>query len=441
MRLFWIDHEDVTYPSLQQDIDVDLAIIGGGLAGVGAAYAVADAGARVVLLEERTLASGASGRNAGFVLAGPAKSYEEAVVSMGADAARDVWSFTLENNRLMADLVDRYDIDCGYLRRGSMSLSASPEEWVDLHQTHVDLTAAGIQTCLVEADQLPQPFDRIYTGGIYYPGNAEINPGRFVRGVAAGIADRVQFFECTKVLSMQAGNTWTLGTGNATVRAENVLLATNAWTPQLVPAAPIVPVRGQVVATERLDRVVVPFPMYADRGYQYWRQTLDGHLIAGGWRNLDIENEARHEEATTPRIQDALDAMIETIAPGTIIERRWAGIMGFTPDIVPMVGPVSGMDALWLAAGFSGHGVSMAFTSGGRAALRTLGQPAAIPPAFDPARWGQSGEESSRLARRSRSSSCMMMRPAAARHTRARTSSRSDAINRPPLATDDVLYV
>lgn len=387
MRLFWVDHEAVTYPPLDRDIEVDLAIVGGGLAGVGAAYAAADLGARVALLEERTLASGASGRNAGFVLAGPAKSYEEAVGAMGSDEARDVWSFTLENNRLMADLVDRYALDCGYLRRGSMSLSASAEEWTDLHQTRADLAAAGIETSLVEAHQLPRPFDRMYTGGIYYPGNAEINPGRFVRGVAARIADRVQFFECTKVLAIDPAGKWTLDTGNATVRADAVLLATNVWTSRLMPAVPIQPARGQVVATERIDRVVVPFPMYADRGYQYWRQTYDGYLVVGGWRNLDMENEARHEEVITPRIQQALDTMIEAIAPGSVVERRWAGIMGFTPDMLPMVGKVSDRPGLWIAAGFSGHGVSMAFTCGGRAALGALGRRAPLPRAFDPARW------------------------------------------------------
>lgn len=386
MQLFWIDHEDVTYPSLRQDIDVDLAIVGGGLSGVGAAHAVASTGARVALLEERTLASGASGRNAGFVLAGPAQSYQDAVASLGSDAAREVWNFTLENNCLMADLVDRYTLECGYLRRGSMSLSASSEEWADLYKAHDDLASAGIQTCLIEAEHLPEPFDRMYTGGIYYPGNAEINPGRFVRGVARQIAGQIRIFECTTVSTMHHGDGWVLATEEAEVHADSVLLATNAWTPRLLPV-PIVPQRGQVVATERLDRVVVPFPMYADHGFQYWRQTPDNHLVVGGWRDLDLENEARHEEAVTPRIQQALDTMIDVIASGSKIERRWAGIMGFTPDMVPMVGPVPGADGLWMAAGFSGHGVSMAFMAGGRAGLAALGQHAAIPRAFDPARW------------------------------------------------------
>lgn len=387
MRSLWIDDEDVTYPRLARDIDVDLAIVGGGLSGVGAAHAVADAGARVALLEERTLASGASGRNAGFVLAGPAQSYQEAVACMGPDAARDVWYFTLDNNRVMADLVDRYRLDCGYLRRGSMSLSASIEEWTDLRQAHAELAGAGIETCLVEAQQLPRPFDCMYTGGIYYPGNAEINPACFVRGVASRIADRVQIFECTKVRTIGAGKGWELETDQAVVHAGRLLLATNAWTSNLI-SAPIVPQRGQVVATERLGRVVVPFPMYGDHGFQYWRQTSDGQLIVGGWRNLDLEGEARNEEAVTPRIQQALDAMIEAIMPGAKIERRWAGIMGFTPDMVPMVGQIPGAEGLWIAAGFSGHGVSMAFSAGGRAALSALGQPAVIPHVFDPARWG-----------------------------------------------------
>ncbi len=387
MRLLWVDPEEQRFPELDRAIEVDVAVIGGGLSGIGAAHALAQTGAEVALLEGRTLGSGASGRNGGFCLAGPAMNFDQAVAAAGPDEARSIWEFTEVNNAAISDLVTRYEIDCGFLRRGSMSLSASEAEWGDLDRIQRDLEIAGINSCLVKREQLPRPFDRMYTGGLYYAGNAELNSGVFVRGVGAAIAGNVRIFERSPVMQLRRGSHWELETERATVLASKVVLATNAWTPRLLPAVPIQPTRGQVVATVPLDRAIVPFPMYADHGYQYWRQTADFRLVVGGWRNLAIRTEETPEEELNPQIQAALEGFVQDVVPGVGVERRWAGIMGFTPDMFPLVGAVPGMDGVFISAGFSGHGVSMAFTCGERVARRAIGQEVEIPAAFNPARF------------------------------------------------------
>ncbi|HEY8685289.1 MAG TPA: FAD-dependent oxidoreductase, partial [Chloroflexota bacterium] len=169
----WIDPDDFHYPELQGTVEADVAIVGGGLCGAGAAYALRDADATVVLIEGRTLASGASGRNAGFVLAGPAMPFGQACELVGFEEACALWRLTVDNNRLMADLVDEYGIDCDYLRRGSMSLAVSDDEVQLLVATADRIAEAGFNACLVAAEDLPRPLDRMYAGGLYYPGNAE----------------------------------------------------------------------------------------------------------------------------------------------------------------------------------------------------------------------------------------------------------------------------
>jgi glycine/D-amino acid oxidase-like deaminating enzyme len=216
-----------------------------------------------------------------------------------------------------------------------------------------------------------------------------MNPGAFLHGIARHLSLRISIHERTPVIRLEGSGPWTLAAPGGTVRARSVVLATNAYTARLLPQLPIAPTRGQVLATEPISRVVVPFPMYANHGYQYWRQTQDGRLVIGGWRNLDVAGERGWEERLHPHIQSSLENFLRTVAGGDVpVTHRWAGIMGFTPDHMPLVGALSRRDALFIAAGFSGHGVSMAFTCGGLAARLGLGGPADVPAAFDPARFG-----------------------------------------------------
>jgi glycine/D-amino acid oxidase-like deaminating enzyme len=269
-----------------------------------------------------------------------------------------------------------------------MSLACSDEELLQLLETARCLADAGIDVCVVGRHDLPRPFDRLYTGGIFYPGNGEINPGTFVRAVAGAVRSRVRIFEGTPVLEIRPGERHTLLTLEGEVRARAVILATNAYTSRLLPEAPIAPTRGQVIATSPLARVVVPFPMYANFGYQYWRQTIDGRLVMGGWRDLDIATEVGTEERLHSGIHATLDDFCHTVA-GTeaVVEYRWSGIMGFTPDALPLVGSIPGVDRMYVAAGYSGHGVSMAFACGGRVALRAIGADSDLPASFDPERY------------------------------------------------------
>jgi len=380
-----MDPDEQRFPALNRNLDVDVAIVGAGFAGIGAAWALRDSGASFVVLEQRTVASGASGRNAGFLLAGSALSFRLTIERWGLEAALNIWRFTKENNGLLAQLIEGLAIECGFLRRGSMSLAADDAEWGDLRAEYQSLAAAAIGACLVERPDLPAPLPARYSGGLYWGGNGELNPAAFLRGLAAHFQEGT-ILERTPVTGLGNDGSWLLETPAGQVRAHAVILATNAWTAEFLPDVQIVPTRGQVLATSPLPRVVVPFPLYANRGFQYWRQTADGRLVVGGWRDLDIPREVGTDEILHGNIQASLDDFAHYIAPHHVVEHRWAGIMGFTPDLMPLVGAVPGRDGLFLAAGFSGHGVSLAFNCGRHVARRVVGVRSAVPAPFDPAR-------------------------------------------------------
>jgi gamma-glutamylputrescine oxidase len=123
----------------------------------------------------------------------------------------------------------------------------------------------------------------------------------------------------------------------------------------------IKPRRGQVLATAPIAREVAKHPSYAHYGYQYWRQTADGRLVIGGWRDVDLDAETGYDEIVTETIQSAIEAGLRELVPEPVeIVHRWAGTMGFARDGRPLVGWLDAEHHLAICAGFTGHGMGMA---------------------------------------------------------------------------------
>src|SRR5207248_4778720 len=117
--------------------------------------------------------------------------------------------------------------------------------------------------------------------------------------------------------------------GGSECLAETVVLATNAYTAQLLPEVPIRPVRAQMLASAPVPRPVVERPCSADRGFQYWRQRADGRVLVGGYRNLALEEEVGYDERPTHFLQENLERHLRQLGVVEPVTHRWAGTMGF----------------------------------------------------------------------------------------------------------------
>src|SRR5436305_15016850 len=106
----------------------DVAIVGAGIAGIATAYHLARAGAKPVVLEARTVADAASGRNAGFLLAGVAENFVAASRRYGETNALRIWRFTKHNQSLVRTLVERHAIACDLSWNGSSQIAGDDEE-------------------------------------------------------------------------------------------------------------------------------------------------------------------------------------------------------------------------------------------------------------------------------------------------------------------------
>jgi gamma-glutamylputrescine oxidase len=368
---YWLDEPFDPFRMAKLDGSVDVAVVGGGVTGLSCALTLAEQGMRVRLHEARTIASGASGRNGGFALRGAAIPYDRARQSLGADRAAALW-------RLTERTLDRMEALAGdALRRvGSLRLAADEKEREELIAEHEALRSDGFASEWVE-----EPGGRLterYSGAVLHPGDGALYPGRWIRRLAAHAAEAgVELREHDRVESV------------GELDAENVVVATDGYPSGLVSAvdATVQPTRGQVVVTEPLAEQLYERPHYARLGFDYWQQLPDGRLVIGGRRDTDLEGESTADEATTPEVQAALEALIqELVGRLPAITHRWSGIFGTSPDSLPLVGRVPSHENLWVSRGYSGHGNVLGLACGDLIAKAILGRREPELELFDPAR-------------------------------------------------------
>jgi gamma-glutamylputrescine oxidase len=363
---------------LQGSHEAEVAIIGAGITGTAAALWLARAGVVVSVLEARGVAAAASGRNGGFIADGTTGSYASAIARHGREQARRLWAFSVENHRLAEQFIAELEEQgwpCDYRRNGSCKLAASEQELAAITSVTALLKEDGWEAHIISREELPARLRESYYGGAYFPASGELHPVRFVAGLAwlARQAGALIYGDSPVTAITLHNDGILLTTPRGTLRAQKLILAANAWLPELSKlidkesmdwlARAIIPTRGQVIATGPLGERIIPCPCSADEGYQYWRQLPDGRLIVGGWRNRSFETEAQtYDESPFDGVQHHLDAFVhETLhLPEVRIESRWAGIMGFTPDGLPLVGPLPGIPNCYICGGYTGHGNAFA---------------------------------------------------------------------------------
>ena len=363
--LWWAD-TSFTAPPFEGELDVDVAIVGGGISGLTLAHTLVEQSATVALFDSGPLAGSASGRNAGFLLVAPAEPYPEQVALWGRTSARAVLEIGRRTHRRVRHLAESLGIECDYRASGSLRLTRDAEESDALRSSLPLLESDGFPMREIPlTGAVPEAAEHRFNGAFLTLEDGEFHPVKFLHGLARATQARGgQLFADSPVRSARwSAGTWEVRLDGGVARARSLVLCTNAYAPLLCPFLDTVikPRRGQVLATAPLDQTVAPRPCYANYGYQYWRQTPEGRLVIGGWRDVDHDTESSYEAKTTDTIQNAIESGLrELVSEPVTIEHRWAGIMGFARDGRPLVGWLDAEHHLAICAGFTGHGMGMA---------------------------------------------------------------------------------
>lgn len=376
----------------------DVLVVGGGVTGTSIAWRLAEAGKKVLLLEQRGICSGASGRNGGMTGAGSA-------MHASSRAGQAIYALTTANLRLLRNLPNELDRDFALRLNGSLDVITTEDQYAHLASAVAVERAAGVDIELIDAAAVRAVMPALspnILGAAYARDRGHLWPFALVNAMAdaarrAG-AEMHTGVRAERLIVAGGRATGVVAEGQA-IHAEDVVLATNAWTPRLLPDLPegaIVPARGQILVTQPLPPLLAcPFGTNFDK--EYGRQTPDGRILCGGYRRADRDEGLGHyREEVTPDVLAGIARCLTDLFPvlrGTArIARAWAGIMGFTADGLPLIGRYDPLPGLTVAAGFNGGGFSWGAITGNVVARLLTGEA----PGFDlepfrPARFHDGG--------------------------------------------------
>ena len=384
---FWLDEPYDPRAALEGRTEADVCVIGAGVAGLSCARRAAAHGLDTVVLERGTVAGGASGRNGGFLLAGPAAFYPDAREKYGADRARRMYAATLEAQEEMYALGEALGVGDSMRRVGLLRVSASDEEAEHVRTHARALQEDGFPAELVEHASLPERIGRFARNGVLTEHDGALQPARWIRALARDAeAAGARIHEGTPVeLPVPApseGREVVAPAGR--VSARHVVVTADGQLPALVPefAGRVRSRRLHMVATAPLrERVIEPM-VYSRWGYEYLQQRPDGRVLCGGFGDLDGADSYTDSDAGSPRIWGRIEEFLrEDLGVAEPVTHRWAGVVGYSDDQLPYVGETPGRPGLWVAGGYSGHGNVPGFVAGRELADRIAGV-ASEPPLF-----------------------------------------------------------
>ena len=372
---YWLDEPYEPRPPLTGDVEVEACVIGAGVGGLSCARRLAGHGIETLVLERDTVASGASGRNGGFLIAGLAPFHNDAVELWGRDWARRVYARTLEAQEEMYALAEELEVGDAVRRVGCLRVSTSEEEAEHVRRHVAALREDGFPAELLERDELPPALRRSGWNACLTDHDGSLQPARWIRALAAD-AERagVTIHEGSEVRAPIDG---ALILEGGIVRAQHVIVAADGALPRLVPAyeGRVRARRLHMVATEPLPERIVDQLVYARWGYEYFQQRPDGRVLAGGFGDVDGDASYTDSGVGEPRIWGRIEGWLrEVVGVDAPITHRWTGTVGYSEERRPFAGPVPDRPGLWVAGGYSGTGNVPGFLAGHEVANMIVGR-------------------------------------------------------------------
>ncbi|HZN87953.1 MAG TPA: FAD-binding oxidoreductase [Thermoleophilaceae bacterium] len=385
---YWLDEPYEPRPPLRGRVEAEACVIGAGVAGVSCALHLARHGVDTVLLERETVASGASGRNGGFLIAGVAAFYNDARERYGHERARRIYAATLEAQQQVLELAQELGANDAVRRVGLLRASASEEEARHVRAHAQALQDDGFPAEFLEHSELPDGAARYAGNGVLTPHDAALHPARCYRLLARALdLAGARVFERTPVdAPIVAPEEGELVTSEGTVSARHVVVAADGGLPTLIPeyARRVRARRLHMVATEPFaERLGEPL-VYSRFGYEYWHQRRDGRLLAGGFSDFDPDD--GDVSSASPEVWRRIERFLrDDLATEASVTHRWTGVVGYSDDGLPYVGEVPGRRGLYAMGGYSGHGNVPGFLAGREVADAIAGRATALP-LFDASR-------------------------------------------------------
>ncbi|CAK3862226.1 related to oxidoreductase [Lecanosticta acicola] len=396
---FWrtdLDELDTHRSTEQLPTEADIVVIGAGYAGASIVHHLLEKARSspkkpsIAILEAREACSGATGRNGGHLKPDPFYRAAGALKRYGKEAAEEVAAFEVRQVEEIKALVEKEQIDCDFVVTRATDVSLYDDVHRELKRGLDELGEAGIST----ASQVFYSGEKTAEGVSGVKGAkacftytaAHVWPYKLVlhllkKAISQGVNLQTQ----TPVQSITKGEQtrarrWTVHTSRGSIHASHVIHATNAYASALLPEYKdrIVPVRG--ICSRIVTRQAHP-PLLSNSyllrlapgEYDYLIPRTDGSIIVGGARRdyfrdlsqwYDVSDDSKLIEPAKHYFDGYMQRHFRGWEDsGAETDQVWTGIMGYSSDGYPHVGPVPGKDGQFICGGFTGHGMPQIFLS------------------------------------------------------------------------------
>jgi gamma-glutamylputrescine oxidase len=344
-------HKRQPQRDIEGDLECDVAVIGGGFTGLGAALACAERGFSVILFEAEHVGFGASGRNGGQLIPGLRWTASEIEREFGRERAGALFDLCWRDNRVK-NRIARHGIDCD-LKAGHLEAAWTPKDF-DAMRREADYLANRFdyRTEIVAKGEMSRHIaSPLYHGGIHDPQGGHFHPLNY----AIGLAQAAE----TAGVRIVEGRRASLDTA----KARYVIDATDSWIGDVEPALGryTVPIMNYNIATAPLanaDELLPTDAAVADSRFvlNYFRLSADKRLIFGGGERYS---------QTPPRdiaafVRPFMAEVFPQIADAKI-DYGWGGAVAVTMNRLPHIGRRGN---IFFAHGFSGHGALVTTLAG-----------------------------------------------------------------------------
>jgi sarcosine oxidase subunit beta len=347
----------------------DVVVVGGGAVGTSTAYHLASRGKKVVLCEMRNIASGATGRCGGMVV----HCYGR---FLNIDKTDYRLLFTRTNTEIMKKYQEKFEIDFEFQQVGCLDIAIDEKEFEDLRKLiEIQRSLGDNDIELLDKKEtievMPNLNPSMIFGSRLRRSDGNLNPFFLARAQALEAKKLgADILTQTEVHEIIINNNRVQGVRiqSGFIESEYVVNATNGWASLLTDDIEVIPVRELAMVTERLPQLPPqPFEMLCYGDFAYGAtQTKSGNYNLGGpgpARPPDYDYfDERIFADEVLRVMSYIAGIFPSLSEVSVI-RSWVGTMAFTPDGMPSIGQMPGIEGLYIAVGYAA-GMSWAAVSG-----------------------------------------------------------------------------
>ena len=357
---------DLRFAPLQEDIEAEVVVVGGGFSGINTALELAEQGVtNIVVLEARVLGYGGTGRNGGQIMAGIGHDLDKIEKHVGSEGLKSIIAISNDGQRIIRERIAKYDINAdfchgyaymGYNKRQEQTLAQWEKDFREMcPDDDIELLTGSAVKSVIGSDA--------YSSCLKYMGGGHVHSLNLLLGEAKALASYgARIYENSQVTAVEYGERVTVRTSTGSVKASKMLWACDSWLDGMEPHlhkktinTKAFQMATEVLPDELIEQISPIRGAYSDIRpvIDYYRVTKENRLLFG--------SATPYIEHTPSDLREWNRNLMLKIFPylkGVKIDMAWGGWMAVGENLFPQIGKIPGQDNVFYVQGYAGFGVT-----------------------------------------------------------------------------------